>query len=74
MGEFIAQSWDLEKPLWEMVIVENYRDKDGAECALIVRGFVLYERILLSKINPFSRHHTLADGQGKTSNSWNISI
>ncbi|THG97098.1 hypothetical protein EW026_g4854 [Hermanssonia centrifuga] len=38
MGEFIAQDWDLSKPLWEMLIVENYEDEDGAECALIVRG------------------------------------
>lgn len=41
MGEFIAQNWDLTKPLWEMIIVENYHDDDGAECALIVRGYVV---------------------------------
>lgn len=38
MGSFVAQEWDLTKPLWEMVIVENYSDDQGAECALLVRG------------------------------------
>ncbi|KAI0079247.1 hypothetical protein K474DRAFT_1592391 [Panus rudis PR-1116 ss-1] len=38
MGKFIAQDWDLRRPLWEMILVENYRDDDGAECAIISRG------------------------------------
>lgn len=38
MGDFIAQDWDLSKPLWEMVILENYRDEEGAQCALVSRG------------------------------------
>lgn len=38
MGKFIAQEWDLTKPLWEMILVENYHDSDGAECAIITRG------------------------------------
>jgi len=38
MGKFIAQEWDLRRPLWEMVLVENYRDETGAESALITRG------------------------------------
>ena len=40
MGEFIAQDWDLRRPLWEMVLVENFRDEFGAESAMITRGFV----------------------------------
>ncbi|KZT64591.1 hypothetical protein DAEQUDRAFT_678332 [Daedalea quercina L-15889] len=48
MGKFIAQDWDLKHPLWEMVLIENYKDDEhGAESALIIRG-----------------HHALADGQG----------
>lgn len=38
MGKFIAQDWDFERPLWEMVLVSNYHDEDGAECAIITRG------------------------------------
>ncbi|CCM02027.1 uncharacterized protein FIBRA_04103 [Fibroporia radiculosa] len=38
MGEFIAQDWDLSRPLWEMILVENYHDEDGAQCAVITRG------------------------------------
>ncbi|THH13443.1 hypothetical protein EUX98_g9724, partial [Antrodiella citrinella] len=38
MGDFIAQDWDLSRPLWEMALVENYRDEEGAKCAIISRG------------------------------------
>ncbi|KAF9816003.1 hypothetical protein IEO21_04253 [Rhodonia placenta] len=38
MGKFIAQDWDLRRPLWEMVLVENYHDENGSECAVITRG------------------------------------
>ncbi|OCH91412.1 hypothetical protein OBBRIDRAFT_792348 [Obba rivulosa] len=38
MGKFIAQEWDLRRPLWEMILIENYHDEDGAECAAITRG------------------------------------
>lgn len=40
MGKFIAQDWDLRRPLWEMVLVENYHDENGSECAVITRGSV----------------------------------
>ncbi|TFY64776.1 hypothetical protein EVJ58_g2398 [Rhodofomes roseus] len=30
--------WDLKHSLWEMVLVENYKDEHGAESALITRG------------------------------------
>ncbi|PCH44092.1 hypothetical protein WOLCODRAFT_164912 [Wolfiporia cocos MD-104 SS10] len=38
MGKFIAQSWDLNRPLWEMVLVTNYHDHEGARSAVITRG------------------------------------
>ncbi|TCD61046.1 hypothetical protein EIP91_009119 [Steccherinum ochraceum] len=38
MGDFIAQEWDMSRPLWEMVLVENYHDDEGAECAVLSRG------------------------------------
>ncbi|KZS99885.1 uncharacterized protein LAESUDRAFT_765129 [Laetiporus sulphureus 93-53] len=38
MGKFIAQDWDLSRPLWELLLVENYHDEDGAESAMITRG------------------------------------
>ncbi|CAL1709951.1 unnamed protein product [Somion occarium] len=38
MGRFIAQDWNLTRPLWEMVILENYHDEDGGECAMVSRG------------------------------------
>ena len=68
MGEFIARAWDLSKPLWEMIIVENYHDEDGAECALIVRGYVSQHTMRFCCFLQYfymSRHHTLADGQGE---------
>ena len=37
VGEFVAQEWDLSRPLWDTIIVENYRDEDGV-CAVIARG------------------------------------
>lgn len=57
MGEFIAQDWDLSRPLWEMVLVENYRDDEGAECAVISRGYV---RLLLFWITFVLRYHPAA--------------
>ncbi|KAI0766896.1 wax ester synthase-like acyl-CoA acyltransferase domain-containing protein [Trametes elegans] len=38
VGEVIAQPWVLTRPLWDMVIIENYHDDDGAVCAIIARG------------------------------------
>ncbi|CAL1698680.1 unnamed protein product [Somion occarium] len=38
MGKFIAQDWDFTRPLWEMIILENYHDEDGGECAIVSRG------------------------------------
>jgi len=38
MGKFIAKGWDLHRPLWEMLLIENYRDEDGAKSALITRA------------------------------------
>ncbi|PWZ03822.1 hypothetical protein BCV70DRAFT_198011 [Testicularia cyperi] len=47
-SEFIAQGWDFSRPLWEVVVLENFVDEEsGARGASITRG-----------------HHTLADGQG----------
>ncbi|OBZ65245.1 putative importin subunit beta-4 [Grifola frondosa] len=38
VGKFIAKDWDLRRPLWESMLVDNYHDDDGAECVLITRG------------------------------------
>ncbi|KAI0644284.1 wax ester synthase-like acyl-CoA acyltransferase domain-containing protein [Trametes meyenii] len=38
VGEVIAEPWDLSRPIWDTVIVENYHDEDGAVCAIIARG------------------------------------
>ena len=47
-SEYLAQGWDYSKPLWDLVIIDNFSDPDtGAKGAMITRG-----------------HHTLADGQG----------
>ena len=40
MGEFIAEDWDLSKPLWHTLIVENYRGEDGAS-AIVAKGYVV---------------------------------
>ncbi|TBU30100.1 wax ester synthase-like acyl-CoA acyltransferase domain-containing protein [Dichomitus squalens] len=37
VGEFIAEDWDLSKPLWHTLIVENYHGDDGA-CAIVAKG------------------------------------
>lgn len=53
LDDFIADGiesrpWDYSKPLWECVLLDNYKDqRTGAKSALVMRG-----------------HHTLADGQG----------
>lgn len=47
-AQFIARPWDFDKPLWETIIFNNYKDEvSGAKGAMIIRG-----------------HHTLTDGQG----------
>ncbi|KDN53513.1 hypothetical protein K437DRAFT_260457 [Tilletiaria anomala UBC 951] len=47
-GRFIAQQWDLNKPLWECVLLENFHDSESCgKGAMITRG-----------------HHTSADGVG----------
>ncbi|KAI9063841.1 hypothetical protein FKP32DRAFT_1592077 [Trametes sanguinea] len=38
VGDFIAEPWDLSRPLWDMILVENYHDDDGAVCAVVARG------------------------------------
>jgi len=38
VSKFIAKDWDLNKPLWEMLLVENYHDDDGAQSAFITRA------------------------------------
>ncbi|KAJ2974233.1 hypothetical protein NUW54_g11923 [Trametes sanguinea] len=40
VGDFIAEPWDLSRPLWDMILVENYHDDDGAVCAVVARGCV----------------------------------
>lgn len=63
MGRFIAKEWDIKRPLWEMLLVRNYHDEDGACCALLSRAYVIHR--IFSNIPHFHfRHHTLADGQG----------
>ncbi|KAI1785169.1 wax ester synthase-like acyl-CoA acyltransferase domain-containing protein [Ganoderma leucocontextum] len=37
VGEFIAEEWDLSRPLWDTLLVENYRGEDGA-CAIVAKG------------------------------------
>ena len=39
VGEFIAEEWDLSQPLWDTLLVENYRGEDGA-CAIVCKGCV----------------------------------
>lgn len=48
MGDFIAQDWDLRRPLWEMVLVENFRGELGAESAMITRGCVIWMQLVTS--------------------------
>ncbi|KAI0372646.1 hypothetical protein BV20DRAFT_1034364 [Pilatotrama ljubarskyi] len=38
VGEIIAEPWDLTRPLWNTVLVENYHDEDGAVSAVVARG------------------------------------
>lgn len=42
LDDFIAQvesfTWDLDKPLWEAILLTNYRDDTGARAALVMRG------------------------------------
>ncbi|KDQ60054.1 hypothetical protein JAAARDRAFT_56054 [Jaapia argillacea MUCL 33604] len=38
MARFVAQEWDLSRPLWEVEMLYNYRDDTGAKCALITRA------------------------------------
>ncbi|PRP84117.1 hypothetical protein PROFUN_04108 [Planoprotostelium fungivorum] len=38
VGHFIAQPWDLSRPLWESTIIENYEDEAGAHSAMVTRG------------------------------------
>lgn len=52
LDDFIAEMeslpWDFNHPLWECVVLDNFRDeRTGAKAALVMRG-----------------HHTLTDGQG----------
>ncbi|KAI8974568.1 wax ester synthase-like acyl-CoA acyltransferase domain-containing protein [Trametes punicea] len=38
VGEFVGEPWDLSRPLWDMILVENYHDDYGAVCAVVARG------------------------------------
>ncbi|TFK49306.1 hypothetical protein OE88DRAFT_1683145 [Heliocybe sulcata] len=57
MARFIAQDWDLSKPLWEVMVFYNYRDATGAKAAILTRahhalsdgqGFVLSQLSITS--------------------------
>ncbi|KAI0703948.1 wax ester synthase-like acyl-CoA acyltransferase domain-containing protein [Earliella scabrosa] len=37
VGEFIAEDWDLSRPLWDTLLVENYHDENGV-CAVVAKG------------------------------------
>jgi len=70
MGDFIAQDWDLSKPLWEMVLVENYRDEEGAECAIISRGHHTLadgQGFVISQLYMTSYHEDLVKAMSQTS-------
>ncbi len=41
VGEFVAEEWDLSRPLWDTLLVENYRGEDGT-CAIVARGYVAH--------------------------------
>lgn len=42
LDDYIAKveslPWDMNKPLWEAVVLANYRDAKGAKAALVMRG------------------------------------
>jgi hypothetical protein len=38
MADFIAQDWDLGRPLWEAKVIYNYRNETGAKSAMIARA------------------------------------
>ncbi|KIJ55141.1 hypothetical protein M422DRAFT_23789 [Sphaerobolus stellatus SS14] len=57
VAKFIAKEWDLNRPLWEILLVENYHDEEGAKSAMITRahhtladgqGFVLSQMHMTS--------------------------
>lgn len=58
VGEFIAEEWDLSRPLWETLIVENYKDDEGV-CAVIAKGYNLYSKCALAEKRLIP--HALAD-------------
>ncbi|KAH8079407.1 wax ester synthase-like acyl-CoA acyltransferase domain-containing protein [Cristinia sonorae] len=68
MGQFIARDWDLTKPLWEMVLVENYNDEEGAECAIISRGHHTLadgQGFVISQLYMTSYHEELMQAMSK---------
>ncbi|KAL0483539.1 diacylglycerol O-acyltransferase [Acrasis kona] len=38
VGHFVAEPWDFGRPLWQTVIIENYRDETGALSAMVTKG------------------------------------
>ena len=38
VSRFVAEPFDLDKPLWGSIFVENYQGEDGADSAMITRG------------------------------------
>ncbi|KAI0819567.1 wax ester synthase-like acyl-CoA acyltransferase domain-containing protein [Trametes gibbosa] len=38
VGGFIAEPWDLDKQLFQTILVQNYHDENGAVCAVIAKG------------------------------------
>lgn len=37
-SSFIGKEWDFDQPLWEVRVIENYKDQDGARSAMAIRG------------------------------------
>jgi len=69
MGKFIAQEWDLNRPLWEMVLVDNYHDENGAECAVIIRGHHALgdgQGFVMSQLYTTSYHDDLVESMSKS--------
>ena len=62
----MAEGWDLSRPLWDMMLVDNYHDENGAVCAVVARGYVIASGHSFLSANRLHRHrhHTLSDGQG----------
>ncbi|KAL4242470.1 long-chain O-acyltransferase family protein [Abortiporus biennis] len=70
VGDFIAKDWDLSKSLWDMLLVENYHDEEGAQCAIVTRGHHTLadgQGFVLSQLYMTSYHEELKKIMGKPS-------